>query len=99
LLQTPEGEEEINSEIWSFTIRDQGQSTGTENTQMTEKARQNLQTVLGDGQVMNMVEQNMELQSVMIDGQRYSGQEMIRKLNEIVERARRGEITIVNDEE
>ncbi len=99
LVRTPEGEEEINSEIWSFTIRDQGQATGTENTQMTEQARQNLRTVLGDGQLMNMQDQGMELQSVMIDGQRYSGQEMIRKLNEIVERARRGEITIVNDED
>lgn len=99
LLRTPEGEEEVDSEIWSFTIQDQGQSTDTENTQMTEQARQTLRTVLGEGQLMSLEDQNLELQSVVIDGQRYSGQEMIRKLKEIVERARRGEITIVNDED
>lgn len=100
LVQTPEGEQEVNSEIWSFTLAENQQASQEgDNQQMTEQTRRNLQGILGSQTFQMMQEKNMNLQSVIIDGQRYSGQSMVQKLNEIMQRAQNGEITIVNDGE
>ncbi len=94
LVETTDGQQEITSEIWAFKVASRQQDNTGE---ISRRTQQQLQTLLGD-QYYSLVEgQNMDLQSVVIDGQRYSGPAMIKIMSKLMERARRGEITIVND--
>lgn len=96
LVQTAEGENVIPSAIWSFSIAD---SQSDEPTEMSNEMQQALRDLVESDQFSTIQEQDMSPQSVIIDGQKYSGAEMERKLNEFLNRARRGEITITNTEE
>lgn len=96
LVQTAEGENVIPSAIWSFSIAD---SQSDEPTEMSNQMRQTLRDLMESDQLSALQEAGMSPQSVVIDGQEYSGAEMERKLNEFLNRARRGEITITNTEE
>jgi hypothetical protein len=98
LVQTPDGEQEVNSEIWSFTVSEQGGlDRSGDLEQLSEQTRQTLRGLLGSETFGMVAEQDLDLESVVIDGQRYSGQAMIQKLNQFMQRARSGDITIVNE--
>ena len=103
LVQTAEGENVIPSEIWRFSIAESQSSTAEsqsdEPTEMSNQMEQALRDLVGSDQLSAMQEEDMSPQSVIIDGQEYSGAEMERKLNEFLNRARRGEITIANTDE
>ena len=96
LVQTAEGENVIPSEIWSFSI---AESQSGEPTEMSNEMEQALRDLVESDQLSTIQEEDMSPQSVIIDGQEYSGAEMERKLNEFLNRAKRGEITITNTEE
>ena len=96
LVQTAEGENVIPSEIWSFSI---AESQSGEPTEMSNQMEQALRDLVGSDQLSTIQEEDMSPQSVIIDGREYSGAEMERKLNEFLNRAKRGEITITNTEE
>ena len=108
LVQTAEGENVIPSEIWSFSIAKSQSSTAesqsdepteTSNQEMSNQMKQALRDLVGSDQLSTIQEEDMGLQSVIIDGREYSGAEMERKLNEFLNRARRGEVTIANTDE
>lgn len=97
LLKTADGQQEVPSEIWKFSIAES--QTQQQTTEMTEEMARNLRDLMGGEQFSALQGENFNPQSVVIDGQEYSGQAMQQKLRQFVNRAKRGEITIVRTEE
>jgi len=96
LVQTAGGENVISSEIWSFSI---AEFRSDEPTAMSDAVEQALRDLVTSDQFNTIQEEGMIPQSVFIDRQEYSGGEMEQKLNEFLDRARRGEITITNTDD
>lgn len=96
LLQTADGEEQVASEIWRFSISESGEDQSTE---LSEEMTQTLRNLVDDEQLSYIEEGNMEPESIVIDGREYSGAAMRQQLRLFLERAQRGEITIVNPED
>ncbi|MFB6274126.1 MAG: hypothetical protein ABEL51_14645 [Salinibacter sp.] len=95
LLQTADGEEAVPSEIWRFSVAESGSEQ--QSTEISEEMTRTLQNLMGE-QFNTIQAQNMSPQSVVINGKEYSGAAMRQKLNQFLQRAKRGEITITNTE-
>lgn len=96
LLQTADGEEQVPSEIWQFSISESGEEQPTE---LSQEMTQTLRNLVDDEQLSYVENENMEPESIVIDGQEYSGAAMRQQLRQFLERAERGEITITNTED
>jgi len=92
LLKTASGTQEQRSEIWSFTMADQNSSSG--NTEMKREIQQSLKGILSDETFNEILSGDMDLQSIVINGQTYSGPAMLQKLNEFMEKIRNGDIKV-----
>jgi len=92
LVKTAEGEEEVLSEIWRFSIAES--QSDQSSSPMSEEMSQTLRDLVGSEEFSEIQGENMTPQSVVINGQEYSGAQMRQKLTQFLNRAKRGEITI-----
>ncbi|MDX1639890.1 MAG: hypothetical protein R3281_18160 [Balneolaceae bacterium] len=84
--------EQTPSEIWEFTTP--GAESGATANVSTE-VDNSLTRILGSDQLQQLVEDGYNFNSIVIDGQTYSGAAAIKKLQELSNRIQNGEITIV----
>lgn len=96
LLQTADGEEQVASEIWQFSI---AESREEQSAELSQEVTQTLRNVVDDEQLSFLQGDDMEPESIVINGQEYSGAAMRQQLRRFLERAQRGDITIINSED
>ncbi len=96
LLTTADGEQQVASEIWQFSISESGEEQSPE---LSKETIQTLRNVVDDEQLSFLQGEDMEPVSIVIEGQEYSGAAMRQQLRQFLERAQGGEITITNTED
>lgn len=93
-LDTGGGVETQQSEIWSFTLMDIGNSVAGANGEMARY----LQQLLGD-RLQVITEEGYSFESISFDGQEYQGGQALQKLMELGEDAEQGDISIIIEEQ
>ncbi len=93
LINTADGETTIPSEIWEFTIADPDEEVAEESE---EELQEVLTELLTAEQLEDLEDGEFNLQSMEVDGQRYSGPELQQVLQQLVEQKRDGEISFSN---
>lgn len=92
MITTNSGTEERPSEIWEFSISEQGSIT---NLPKNENVINFLQSALGEDTFQQMEEDGFTLGSIEIDEQQYAGTELIMKLEELMGMEESGDITLI----
>lgn len=94
LVKTAEGEDVVASEIWQFSLATS--QTGPSSELSAEMTR-TLRSLIGPDRLPGLQGENLTPQSIVIDGTEYSGAAMRQRLQQFLNRARRGDITIINE--
>lgn len=87
--------QEINSEIWEFTLSDPG---GNSTSSVADLLQQPLTTLIGPNMYNQLSKSGYKLSSIELDGQTYSGPSMVSELQTFVNRINRGEITAITSQ-
>lgn len=94
-LKTSNGIETRPSEIWEYSLAEQG--TDDNVVDNSPELRRALNQLLGQGQFKEMQRNGYKLQSIVIDGQTVSGAVALQRIADFLDRVEQGDITIVNN--
>lgn len=96
-INTSNGIETRSSEIWSFTLA--GHDTGRSGQGIAEEGELGrlLRELLGEDQYLRLLEENLELGSIEIDGEIITGPAILQRLLEFKNRVDEGEINTTID--
>jgi hypothetical protein len=85
-IETPNGAQEVKSDIWRFTV----------NQIIKDEVTDLLIQIYGQSKVDQMMQQGLQLDEIEIDGKVYKGQNAVRYLRELVEKINQKKATVVN---
>jgi len=91
MVQGANQTQEVNSEIWSFTLRS---GTGPGSSVQRQEIQAMLEELLGTEQYNELQQQGYDLQSITINGQNLEGPAAASRLSNFMEKVRSEEITI-----
>lgn len=91
-IQSSGDTEEISSEIWNFTLKNQTQSTP--DTPVSDELEETIVELIGEETYRRLSESGFELESVEYDGQQFTGMAATMKLEELLQKIRDEELIL-----
>lgn len=91
-IQSSGDTEEISSEIWNFTLKNQSQPTP--DTPVSDELEEVIVELIGQESYRRLSESGFELESIEYDGQQFTGMAATMKLEELLQKIRDEELIL-----